>query len=304
MMDAVVRSLANVLAVMALAPLLDGLMRKLVARIHSRQGPPMTQSYVDLLKLLGKEDIESGEVPAAQRASAILALASVLTAACLTPMGLGVPLARYADGILLLYVLTLCAATTAFAGLAAGSPYSMVGVSREMMAVVVLEPLFAFAVLVGAVQSHTLRLQVLLDGSVYGGGGVTASGILLLIVMVLGLQAYAQKQPFDTTEAETEIMEGPLAEYSGPKLALLRYAAMAKLVVYASLFIGLFAPWGADLAAVYAWPIHWVKVLAVVLGVALLATVHARIRIDQALGRYSALLAASLAALVLAVAGY
>ena len=54
--------------------------------------------------------------------------------------------------------------------------------------------------------------------------------------------------PFDMSEAETEIMEGPLMEYSGPKLALFKYAQMAKLVVYSALFVALFVPWGSDLA--------------------------------------------------------
>jgi len=304
MIGAIVAALANIVSALAIAPLLDGFMRKLIARIHSRQGPPITQSYRDLLKLLGKEDIESGEVPGAQRAAAILALGAVLTAACLTPMGVGVPLGRYADGIMLLYVLTLCAATTAFAGLAAGSTYSLVGVSREMMADIVLEPLFAVTILAAAVQSRSLRLETLLNGSVYGSAGVSSSGILLLIVMALGFQAYAQRQPFDITEAETEIMEGPLLEYSGPKLALFRYASMVRLAVYASLFIGIFVPWGARLPVYYAWPIHWVKVLVIVLAVAVVAAVHARVRIDQALGRYAGLFAVSMAGLVLAAVGY
>jgi len=296
------KALVNVVAVLALAPLMDGILRKLIARIQSRKGPPITQSYLDLLKLLGKEDIESGEVPAAQRAAACLALAAVMVAACLTPMGFGSPLARQSDGIVLLYVLTLCGLTTAFAGLAAGSTYSMLGVSREMMAMVVLEPLFAVAIISGALLTRSLDLDALLSGSVYRPGGVPWSGLILLGVMGFAFQAYAQRAPFDTTEAETEIMEGPLAEYSGPKLALLKYAQMAKLVVYGSLFIGLFAPWVLGPPAA-AWLLHWVKLLIVVLAVGVTAAVHARVRIDQAIGRYAGLFAVSLVALALAANG-
>lgn len=296
------KAAANVLSVLALAPLMDGILRKLIARIQSRKGPPITQSYMDLLKLLGKEDIESGEAPAAQRSAAYLALAAVMVAACLAPMGLGSPLARHSDGIVLLYVLTLCGLTTAFAGLAAGSTYSMLGVSREMMAMVILEPLFAVAIISGALLTRSLDLDVLLSGSVYRSGGVPWSGLILLGVMGVAFQAYAQRAPFDTTEAETEIMEGPLAEYSGPKLALLKYAQMAKLLVYGSLFIGLFAPWGPHLQAA-AWLVHWVKLVMVVVLVGVVASVHARVRIDQAIERYAGLFAASLAALALAANG-
>jgi len=295
---------ANAASVLVLAPLFDGLMRKLVARIHSRKGPPITQPYLDLFKLLIKEDIETGDTPAAQRAAALIAFASVLTAACLVPMGLGVPLSRWADGIVLIYMLTLCGASTAFAGLAAGSTYSLIGTSREVMTMMLLEPLLAVAILVGAMHSRTLELSALLDGSVYGSTGVIGSGLLLFVVMALAFQAYAQRQPFDITEAETEIMEGPLMEYSGPKLALFRYAHMAKLLVYGSVFMGLFVPWGAELPAYYAWPIHWLKVLILGLIVAVTAAVHARIRVDQALRRYAVLYAGSMVALLLAAWGY
>ena len=34
-------------------------MRKITARVQSRQGPPLIQPYYDLLKLLGKESLNS-----------------------------------------------------------------------------------------------------------------------------------------------------------------------------------------------------------------------------------------------------
>ena len=79
---AIVGGVANVGVVLLVAPLFEGVLRKLTARIQSRQGPPLLQAYYDLLKLLGKEDIESGESPMMQRFAVYLALATVLTVAC------------------------------------------------------------------------------------------------------------------------------------------------------------------------------------------------------------------------------
>lgn len=303
-METVLRAAVNMASVLLLAPLLDGLMRKLVALVQSRKGPPVTQSYLDLLKLLGKEDIESGDVPAAQRLAPVLALGAVLTAACFIPMGVGIPLQQQADGIVLIYVLTLCGAATAFAGLAAGSTYSLIGTSREVMSMMFLEPLFATVVIVGYLHTRTLSLDTLLNGSVYGPSGVVGSGLVLLVVLAIAFQAFVQRAPFDITEAETEIMEGPLMEYSGPKLALFRWAHMAKLAVYGSVFLGFFLPWGSTGPAYVAWPLHWLKLVALALLVALVAAVHARLRMDQALRRYAILYAASLTAVVLASWGY
>ncbi len=238
----ILSALCNVALVLLLAPFFQGVLRKVTAKIQSRQGPPLWQPYFDLLKLLGKEDIESGQTPAMQRCAAYLSLATVLTLACLVPMGFAAPLGKAGDVILVIYLLTLASICTLLAGLAAGSTYSLVGISREMMTMIALEPLFAVAIIAGAVHAGSFRLDSVLDGSVYTAGGVPWSGLVLLAVMLLSFQAFVQRVPFDISEAETELMEGPLMEYSGPKLALFKYAQMARLIIYSALFVGLFVP--------------------------------------------------------------
>jgi len=294
----------NVLLVLLAAPFLQGVLRKVTARIQSRQGPPLLQPYFDLLKLLGKEDIESGESPWMQRFAAYLSLAVALTVACLVPMGFAAPLNGAGDSILLIYLLTLCSICTLLAGLAAGSTYSLVGISREMMSMIALEPLLAIALLVGAIRVHSFRLDTVLNGSVYLGAGVPWSGLIMLAVILLSFQAFVQRVPFDMAEAETELMSGPLMEYSGPKLALFQYAQMAKLVTYSGLFTTLFLPWGSAMAFPLGWLFFWAKVFGLVLLVTLVAATHARYRIDQAIRYFAGLLAASLVALLLASCGY
>ncbi len=148
--------LANVAAVLLIAPLCEGVLRKVTARLQSRRGPPLWQPYFDLLKLLGKEDIESGESPALQRFIPRLALAAALTLACLVPMGSPAPMNGVGDVIVLIYLLTLCGICTLLGGLAAGSTYSLLGIGREMMTMIALEPLFAIALLIGAVHAEVL----------------------------------------------------------------------------------------------------------------------------------------------------
>ena len=295
--------LANVALVLLAAPFFQGVLRKITAAVQSRQGPPIRQPFIDLLKLLGKEDIEAGESPYMQRFAAWLSLAAVLAVACLVPMGFGAPLNGAGDSILLIYLLTLCGLCTLLAGLAAGSTYSLLGANREMMAMIALEPLFAVAIVVGAIHAGSLRLDAVLNGSVYAGGGLHCSGLLMLAAMALSFQAFVQRVPFDTSEAETELMEGPLMEYSGPKLALLKYAQMAKLVIYGALFVALFAPWGSGWGFPLGWLLFWAKVSVLVLLVTVVAATHARYRIDQAVRYFASLLLLALAALVLAANG-
>lgn len=294
----------NVGLVLALAPLCEGILRKVTARVQSRQGPPIWQPYYDLLKLLGKEDLEVGESPVVQRLSAWLSLAAILTVALLLPMGGPPPLSGAGDAYLLIYLLTLCGVSTMLAGLAAGTTYSLVGMSREMMAIMTLEPILAVAVVIGAVRTGSLRLEAVLHGAVYAQTAIPLAGLLMFGVALLALQAFVGRLPFDIAEAETELMEGPLMEYSGPKLALFKLTQMAKLIVYGTLVVALFLPWGNRLPV----PVNLVtllgKLLVLLLGVTLVAATHARYRIDQAVRYYLGLLGAAVVALVLALYGY
>ena len=294
----------NIVLVLALAPFFEGVLRKVTAKVQSRQGPPIWQPYYDLLKLLGKEDIESGESPAMQRFASWLSLAAILTLAVLVPMGTSPPLSGAADAYLLVSLLTLCGVSTMLAGLAAGSTYSLVGMSREMMSLMTLEPLLAVAVFVSMVHTRSMRLDAVLNGSAYLQAGLPLAGILMLGVAIFAFQALIGRLPFDIAEAETELMEGSMVEYSGPKLALFKFTHMAKLVVYGTLLVSIFAPWGSGLPAPLNLLALLAKLLLLVLVVTLVAATHARYRIDQAIRYYGGLLGLSLVALLLALYGF
>ena len=294
----------NIVLVLALAPFFEGILRKVTAKVQSRQGPPIWQPYYDLLKLLGKEDIESGESPAMQRFASWLSLAAILTLAILVPMGTTPPLSGAADAYLLISLLTLCGVSTMLAGLAAGSTYSLLGMSREMMSLMTLEPLLAVAVFVSMVHTRSMRLDAVLNGSAYVQAGLPLAGILMLGVAIFAFQALIGRLPFDIAEAETELMEGSMVEYSGPKLALFKFTRMAKLVVYGALLVSIFAPWGSGLPAPLNLLALLAKLLLLVLVVTLVAATHARYRIDQAIRYYGGLLGLSLMALLLALYGF
>jgi formate hydrogenlyase subunit 4 len=296
-------SVMNLVLVLLIAPLFDGIIRKITAIVQSRKGPPVTQSYMDLMKLLIKEDIEVGDSPGLQRFSALLSLASILSVALMIPMGTSAPLTGYADSILLIYLLTLAGTSVLLAGLAAGSTYSVVGISREMMAMMTLEPLMAVAIIMSAVHADSLRLSAVFGGAVYPSGHGPWSGLLILGVLAFALQAFIGRMPFDVTEAETEIMEGPLMEYSGPKLALFKYARMAKLFVYTALFIALFVPRFSTGHYVTDLVVFLAEQVVLMLIVTVIAATHARYRIDQVVRYYVILFILALLALMLAVLG-
>jgi formate hydrogenlyase subunit 4 len=157
---------------------------------------------------------------------------------------------------------------------------------------------------IGAVHTGTLRLDKVLNGSVYISDTFPLAGLIILGIILFALQAFVGRMPFDTAEAETEIMEGPVIEYSGPKLALFKYARMVKLFVFSGLFVTLFIPWGQTGFYPLDVIIFLVKVTFLVLLVTVIAATHARYRIDQAIRYYAGLFGLALVALIFAVSGF
>ncbi|MFH0919779.1 MAG: NADH-quinone oxidoreductase subunit H [Fibrobacterota bacterium] len=298
----ILSALLNLAIAMVVAPFFAGVIRKVTALVQSRKGPPLLQPYMDLAKLLIKEDIEVGHVPVMQRFSALLSLAAMLAVVLFLPVTGYAPLNTSADAILMIYLLSLAGIAVLLAALAAGSTYSMVGMSREMMAMMTLEPLFAVAVVMAAVKGGSLRLDAIFDGAIYANG--VLSGLLLLVLMLFGFQGFVGRAPFDVCEAETEIMEGALIEYSGPKLALFKYAHMIKLFIYAGLLTALFVPRIPDAGQGLNLLLFFGCQSALVVFSTLISATHARYRIDQAVRYYAVLFLAAVGCLVLAVLGW
>jgi formate hydrogenlyase subunit 4 len=292
----------NIGTAILMAPLFEGIMRKITAVVQSRKGPPVSQPYMDIAKLLIKDDIEVGHAPIMQRFSALLSLAAMLSVVLFIPVIGWSPLSSFADSIQMIYLLTLAGIAVLLAALSAGSTYSLVGMSREMMAMMTLEPLFAIAIIMSAIKAGSLRLDAVFGGAIYSGGII--SGLLMLGLMLFAFQAFVGRAPFDLTEAETEIMEGPLMEYSGPKLALFKYAHMVKLFVYAGLFTAIFVPRFTTGARIVDTLIFLLCQCALVVLATLVAATHARYRIDQAIRYYAFLFGTAIIFLLLAVLGW
>lgn len=290
----------NVALALLLAPLYEGLMRKLKAAIHSRIGPPITQPYLDLFKLLGKEDLRTagGMLYAAAPA---LSLGSVLLLALLVPMGARPPLGFAGDIVVLLYVAAISAVLLMLTAFGSGSPYASVGSSREMMMLLSVEPVMVVALMVGALKAGTLATSDIIVWQLEH--GPTISMAIAGIAFFLALQAQAGKLPFDIPEADQEIMGGPLIEQSGPRLALFRWAMWSKQFVLAVLLVELFLPWPGTGVFTLDLVLTLVKAFVVLVVVALVDVVNPRLRIDQAMGYYLRVAFSSIAALAFAVIG-
>ena len=283
-----------------LSPLVEGIVRKLRARIHSRKGPPLTQPYRDIAKLLIKEDLEGASNWVLRIAPAV-ALAAVLVAALLAPMGFKPPMAEGGDMIVFVYIAGLSTVAVILGGMASASPYAYIGAGREMMMHMMVEPVLLIGLLAAAVKCGSLQMWPMAVWN--AANGPALSLIIAGVAVFLAFQAQVGKLPFDVPEADSEIMGGPYIEMSGPKLALFRWAFWAKLVVFGSVLVAVFVPWGTTFALPWAVLAHLAKLAVLAVLVCLVDVVNPRLRIDQTLIYYFGVVFVALAGLAFALIG-
>ena len=182
------------LALLAISPLLDGLARKIRARLHSRVGPPIIQGYLDLVKLAGKTDV-TPVVNTLTNFLPFLAISAAVTAGVLLPISDFAPFSFAGDLILVLYLLGLSTVAVVLGGAASGNPYSFLGAGRELQLLLFTEPVLAFSLFVLAVKAGTLRLSEIVLW--HAQNGYTLSTVLAGIAALSALLPYFGKLPFD-----------------------------------------------------------------------------------------------------------
>ncbi len=297
----IIYMLVNVLIFIALAPLFEGFVRKITAKVQSRQGPPVTQPYFDILKLLGKENIDSAGTWTFKVAP-VIALSSILTVIALIPFGRQANfLTQYADVISIIYLLTLGGVAVLLGALSSRNTYALIGASREMITMIMVEPVLAMLFIIGAVKVKTLGLAEAIGSISSTGYGISV--IIMIFVYLMALQAFVGRQPFDIPEAEIEILEGPYIEYSGPNYALFKYYIMLKQMFYAALFVMAFNPFAQTGYYIADIAIQLVGIVLVYVIIALVGSTNPRLRIDQAIKYYAVLIILSLGAIGLSAYG-
>jgi formate hydrogenlyase subunit 4 len=249
---------AQMLLVLALAPLLTGFVRKAKARLLRRQGPPIIQPYRDLLRLMKKEVVLANNASWLFRACPYLIFAATWVAAALVPtFATGLIFSWSADLIAIVALLGLARFFLALAGLDIGTSFGGIGSSREAMIASLAEPAMLMIVFTLALVAGSTQLSTMASFLASGAAGLRVSLGLALIALVMVAIAENARIPIDNPATHLELTmvhEAMVLEYSGRHLALIDLSAELKLLLYLSLIACLFMPWGisargTDLAA-------------------------------------------------------
>lgn len=288
---------------------LKGIDRKAEARLQRRVGPPLVQPFIDIAKLYTKETI----IPATANRVAFLAapligFTGMAVCAGLMPIpGVSSGLSNMGDLLVYFYLLPLPAVALMLGGSSSSSPFGALGFSREMTLMFAYEiPLLllilAVAMLAGGSGAAEFSFnKILAYQAEHGQFGLNWRMLPALVAYLIFLPGTMGVPPFDIPEAETEIIEGPLLEYSGPLLSFFHITSALKMVVVLGLGVLLFFP--ATLTDYALVNLLWFVckcLLLMLLSITLVKSANGRFRIDQAFRFYLGLpLALALLSLIL-----
>jgi NADH-quinone oxidoreductase subunit H len=253
--------------------------RKLVARYQNRVGPRWFQPLADSIKLLAKEEIiPDGVHKGLFLALPVIALTGALTAALYVPLfGFQAAFNFKGDLVVTMYLLSMITLCIGLAGANTLSRFTIVGATRALTQMFSYEAPFLLALLGPAIAAGTWNISEI---NVYTGDNIwliIAQPIGFLVALV-GLMGKLELPPFDSPEAETEIVAGALTEYSGRGLALFHVGKNVELVIGVTLIIIFYLGGVAN-------PLEFVlKTAGLLLVITALQAMFARLRIDQTVG--------------------
>jgi formate hydrogenlyase subunit 4 len=244
--------LAQLVLVLAVAPLLTGVTRKIRARLLRRRGPSVVQPYRDLLKQIRKEVVVAHNASWLFRAAPYVIFASTWVAAALVPtFATGLPLGAAADLIVIVALLGTARFMLALAGLDVGTSFGGIGSSREMMFATLAEPAMLMAVFTLSLFAGSTELSSISAFMLGPHAGLNLSLALALVALIIVAIGENARIPVDNPATHLELTmvhEAMILEYSGRHLAVIEAAASVKLLLYLSLIACVFAPWGTAAA--------------------------------------------------------
>ncbi len=234
--------------VVAVAPGILGVTRKVKARLLRRIGPPILQPYRDLWKLMHKEAVLAHNASWIYRSAPYLIFAATWVAAALVPSyATGLLFSWSADLIAIVALLGTARFTLALAGMDVGTAFGGIGSSREMMIASLAEPAMLLIVFTVALVAGTTQLSAVATLFSTGSVGLRVSLGLGLFAFLFVAVAENARIPIDNPATHLELTmvhEAMVLEYSGRHLAMIEAASAVKLVLYFSLIACLFAPLG------------------------------------------------------------
>jgi NADH-quinone oxidoreductase subunit H len=299
-----VESLLAVVAILAIFGLLFAYLtlaeRKLLGRFQNRPGPNRTgpfgllQPFADAVKMLTKEDV----VPTAADyvlhfIAPCVVVAFALVSFAVIPFGRNLVAVDLDSAVLYFFAASGGTELAIFmAGWSSRNKYSLLAAMRALAQLISYELPLLLSVVPVVMAAGTLSLSAVVAAQAGWTFGVlphwnvfTPWGAAGFFVFMIAAVAETNRCPFDSPEAESELIAGHLTEYSGFKYALFFMAEYFGMCALCGLGVTLFlGGWQAPCAFLefipsYAW--FGLKLLGIIFCLMWLRATLLRVRIDQ-----------------------
>ena len=226
-----IATIIGIVAFTVLAPivgcLLDGVDRKISARMQGRVGPSILQPYYDVRKLLEKE-----------RASVNTVEGTYIACALLFALVAGGVFFSGGNLLLCIFVITLSSLFFIMAAYSTRSPYAEVGAHRETLQVMCYEPMVLMMAIVVFQASGSFDIAGLFSLDTPIIATTFGAWVGLLVILTIKLR----KSPFDISSshhAHQEIVRGITTEMCGPTLAKVEILHWVENVLFMG-WVGMF----------------------------------------------------------------
>lgn len=251
-----------------------GLSRKIMARIHWRYGPPITQPLIDIIKLFYQRSVSHGAI---FDLGILLSLAGSIAVVLFIPLGGMCALSSSGGLLVILYVMLLIPLGVALSSGEGANPNISIGISRKLILSLGYEVPLILILLTLMTRYDTISIVEIV--SQQGAGWAILSVPLFIsgIAYFLILPAILEIRPFDIASAPQEISSGPNVEYGGKYLALTITEHAFTLFIGIALFVDLFLGGAANPL------IFFIKMLVVFLLCLFINAAFPRFRIEQAI---------------------
>ncbi len=241
--------LLQTLLLLALAPLVSGVIKNLKAKLQNRRGPRPWQVYLDIAKLLRKDMVISEHASWVFSFAPYVVLLTTMLAGLMVPMvRLPAPLSLFGGVLAVVGLLAFGRFFLALGGLDPASAFGGMGSSREMTISAVAEPAMMLAIFTVAITAGSTDLSQIAQSTQSATWKLlNPAHVLAFAALFIVLLAETGRIPVDNPATHLEltmIHEAMLLEYSGRYLAFMELGASIKQLVMMTLILNVFFPVG------------------------------------------------------------
>jgi len=275
-------ALIHILLLLTLPPLLLGIINKTKAWFAGRNGPPVLQTYYDIIKLMRKGMVLSETTTWIFVAGPVVTLAAVVLAGMLIPISrFSAPVAFTGDLIFFAYLFGLARFFTTAAALDTGSPFEGMGAAREVTFACLSEPSLFLVFLVLAKISGSLTLTRMLHGPA---GAISVEMAAPLVLVSIGLFIVLLTEtcriPVDDPNTHLEltmIHEVMVLDHSGPLFGIILYAASIKLFILGTVLLHIVLPFHMPTVWLN-WLLFLLEMAGLAIVIGIIESIMARLR--------------------------